>query len=146
MFSSVAYSSTLKVEGGGSSEMLVPFWQTTGDHTPQDSNIHIHYQENLESHTELLCLLLYAFSQTTYQCSRRQWRKADRPSIRTKIAMVRVAQMANVIQRAIPPTQPSNISPLRNTMFHSTSDSSATASMPLHSASQLHNAMLATTE
>lgn len=70
--------------------------------------------------------LLYAFSPVTYQCSRRQCRNADSPSIRTKMATVSAAHMANTIHRAIPPTQPSNIRPLRNTMFHNTSDNSAT--------------------
>ena len=70
--------------------------------------------------------LPYAFSPITYQCSRRQCRNAESPSIRTKMATVSVAHTANTIHRTIPPTQPSNISPLRKTMFHNTSDNSAT--------------------
>lgn len=70
--------------------------------------------------------LLHAFSPITYQCSRRQCRNADSPSIRTKMATVSAAHTANTIHRAIPPTQPSNIRPLRSTMFHNTSDNSAT--------------------
>lgn len=72
--------------------------------------------------------LLYAFSQITYQCSRRQCRNADSPSIRTKMATVSAAHMANTTHRAMPPSQPSNIRALRSTMFHNTSDNSATAS------------------
>lgn len=73
--------------------------------------------------------LLHACRPITYQCSRRQCRNADSPSIRTKMATVSVAHMANTAHRAIPPPQPSNFRPLRSTMFHNTSDNSATTTI-----------------
>lgn len=60
----------------------------------------------------------------SYQCKRKVCKNADNPSISTKMAKVREAQIANVIYNAIPPWKPWTIRPLLNTIVHNTSDNS----------------------
>jgi hypothetical protein len=45
-----SHSSTLKMEVMGSFATLVPSYQITQHHIPEECNVHIHHHENLESH------------------------------------------------------------------------------------------------
>jgi hypothetical protein len=47
--SHAAYSSVLKIEAAGSTEMSVAIHQTTQPHVPEDGNLHIHRHENFGS-------------------------------------------------------------------------------------------------
>jgi hypothetical protein len=60
----------------------------------------------------------------TYQWRRRVWRKAERPSMSTKMETVSMAQNPKIPQSTIPPIQSSKTSPCLITMFHNTSLSS----------------------
>jgi hypothetical protein len=51
-FLSMVYSSTLKMEGIGSSEM-VTFCQTTRRHIVEDMSLHTHQHENLRPHSSI---------------------------------------------------------------------------------------------
>lgn len=59
-----------------------------------------------------------------YQCKRRVCKKADKPSIMTKMARVKTAQAANTTYSMIEPVASELWRPLDNTMFHNTSDNS----------------------
>lgn len=67
---------------------------------------------------------LTVVSRDTYQCKRNVCKKADKPSIMTKIDKVKPAHAAKIKKRIIPPTQLSLCKPFDNTMFHNTSDNS----------------------
>lgn len=60
----------------------------------------------------------------TYQCKRNVCKKADKPSIITRIAIVNIAQNAKITNNAIPPTGDVPDKPCCNTIFHNTSDNS----------------------
>lgn len=62
-----------------------------------------------------------------YQCSLSVWRKAESPSINTKMATVNVAQKANIRYMTMPPAPPSPpvVRPIRSTIPQRTSLSSA---------------------
>ena len=76
----------------------------------RDSLNLIHVRSMYESHT--------------YQCSLSVWRKAESPSINSRMATVSTAHGANTMKMATAPTGPSIFSPVANTMDHSTSDNS----------------------
>ena len=61
-----------------------------------------------------------------YQCSLRVCRKAESPSISSKMPTVRQAQGMNTRKITTQPAKPSIVVPMENTMVHSTSDSSVT--------------------
>lgn len=60
----------------------------------------------------------------TYQCKRNVCKNADRPSIMTRMPMVRPAQKAKITHKNMPPDQPFCTNACRNTMSHSTSANS----------------------
>lgn len=66
----------------------------------------------------------YLFQRNLHQWSRRQWRKAESPSMTTRIPTVRTAQKENTPKRTMPPKYPDALRPIRRTMFHNTSDNS----------------------
>lgn len=59
-----------------------------------------------------------------YQCKRSVCKKAERPSINTKMPTVSTPQNPKMIHRIMPPYQLSMTKPWRRTMFHSTSANS----------------------
>ena len=68
----------------------------------------------------------------TYQCNLRVWRKAESPSINSRMVTVRTAHGAKT---------PSCFSPVANTMCHNTSDSSTaqeTIEYPTSTTAQFH--------
>lgn len=60
----------------------------------------------------------------TYQCNRSVWRKAERPSIKTRMTTVKKAQTVNTANKTILLMYWSSSAPkpIRNTLFQSTSD------------------------
>lgn len=64
------------------------------------------------------------FKPLAYQCKRSVCKKADNPSIMTKIAKVQAAQAAKITYRIMAPVQLSLCKPFDKTMFHNTSDNS----------------------
>lgn len=75
-------------------------------------------------YTIRIMLNYYITTDYTNQCKRNVCKKADSPSISTRILMVRSAHTANIAHKKNPPTQLSDCNPKRNTMFHSTSANS----------------------
>jgi hypothetical protein len=49
-FSRAAYSSSLKMETAGPTKPLLPVYQNTRHHIPQDSSLHINNSENVKLH------------------------------------------------------------------------------------------------
>lgn len=61
----------------------------------------------------------------TYQCRRKACRKAESPSMTSRMATVSTANAAKMMKMAMRPAQPLLLSPLCITMVQRTSDSSA---------------------
>lgn len=62
---------------------------------------------------------------TTYQCRRKACRKADKPSMTSRMATVSTANAAKMMKMVMRPVQLLLLSPLSITMVQRTSDSSA---------------------
>ena len=71
-------------------------------------------------------LLTLLQESSTNQCSLSVCKKADNPSIHSRITMVATAQNANRLKMIIQPQYALIFKPSRRTMFHNTSDNSAT--------------------
>lgn len=71
-----------------------------------------------------LLLQLRILRVDTYQCKRRACRKAERPSMTSKMATVRVAKAANMKNKPNPPAKLRTLSPTWITMVQRTSESS----------------------
>ncbi len=87
------------------------------------------------THISVLDLLL------SYQCRRRAWRNADRPSITRRMDTVRTANRPNIGTRNKTPRLFSVRSPTRITMVHSTSDSSVKAEKEASETQQKQNSI-----
>lgn len=59
-----------------------------------------------------------------YQCSRRAWRNAERPSMTRRMVTVRTAKAAKVTASRTEPIPEVTLRATCRTIFHSTSDSS----------------------
>jgi len=59
-----------------------------------------------------------------YQCKRSVCKKAERPSISTRMPTVRIAQKPKTNHNQIPPIHEFSIRPLDMTILHKTSDNS----------------------
>lgn len=69
---------------------------------------------------------------SSYQCKRSVCKKADRPSIKTRIPMVRTPQNAKMIHKATPPSHPFTVNACRRTISHNTSANWAWANDKAH--------------
>lgn len=73
---------------------------------------------------------------STYQCRRKACRKAESPSMTSRMATVSTANAAKMMKMAMRPAQPLLLSPLCITMVQRTSDSSAEGNKKENSAEQ----------